>query len=135
MEIKSNEILNASVRSADPLTQIHQALSVADIKKYVETYVGQKDLSLIKHFDHSFSITTSSATPEELINNILKCIRMHYIMQIRATDVNSHERIIILDKVFDSIKTMFEILSVHEIKVSKNDLLAALIGNMLKSLS
>lgn len=135
MEFKSQELQNAEVKPADNIHTSAVQMTVEQVRQAVERYLISKDYNLVKHFNQSLAMPAAAITSEDVIYNIIRSIRSQYTSQVRADDVNFHERLIMIDKIFDAIKGLVDILAIHNIKVSRNEIVASMIGNMLKSLT
>lgn len=135
MEFKSQELQSIESRSADILSNPARLITHDQLKSSIEEYFVCKDYSLLKHFTQGHALGVPAATSEDVMISMIKCVRAHFANQIRSDEANYHERLIIIDKIFDSIKNLIDVIAIHNIKVNKTELLATMIGNMLKSLT
>ena len=135
MDLKSNELINAAETSADSLTPERAVVTLEQLRSTIAAYLGQKDYSLLKNFDQSIVMSIASVSSEELLQGMVSCIRTYMLTQIRSKETNYTDRVIIVDKIFDALKSLIDVISTHNIKTNKHELAATLLGNILKQIT
>lgn len=134
MEITSNELINAvnvpsSITAADTRTITEQ-----QIKDMLLSYLAQKDYTLPKFFERSHAMTSPAASFGDVVTSLHTSLR-GYLMDVAVKNSDTYtNHALIINKIFENIKNLVEILAVNKITYDRNELVVTLLGNLLKSL-
>lgn len=134
MELTSNELLNAttvpsSITAVTPIT-----ITNNQVKDVLLGYLAQKDYTLPKHFEQGYAMASSVKSFEEAITSFQSNLRKHLINQSIKNEHTYHHAQII-NKIFENIQNLMELMIVNGIKYESPELIVSLIGNLLKSLA
>jgi acetolactate synthase small subunit len=132
MEFKSEELINASMVPPDTITADAPAVTEQHIKQQIVDFFGRKNFTLIKSFEHEMLLTNSALNTNELLCSVLKCMRNHFISLYDSTETTYTQHVAIINKVFDNIISLVELINTINIKSDKNKLAASLLGNIIK---
>lgn len=132
MEFKSEELINASMVPPDTITADAPVVTEQHIKQQIVEFFGRKNFTLIKSFEHEMSMTNAALNTNELLCSVLKCTRNHFISLYDSTETTYTQHVSIINKVFDNIISLVELINTINIKSDKNKLAASLLGNIIK---
>ena len=132
MEFKSEQLINASLVPADSITTESPAVTEQHIKEQIVEFFGRRNFTLIKSFEHELSMTNTAINTTELMSSVLKCARNHFISLYSSEETNYTQHVAIINKIFDSIINLVELINTNNIKSDKSKLAASLLGNIIK---
>ena len=124
--------MNASPVPADSITTESPAVTEQHIKEQIVEFFGRRNFTLIKSFEHELSMTSTAINTTELMGSVLKCARNHFISLYSSEETNYTQHVAIINKIFDSIINLVELINTSNIKSDKNKLAASLLGNIIK---
>lgn len=132
MEFKSDQLINANAVPPDSITAESATITEQHIKEQIVEFFGRKNFTLIKSFEHELALTSTAINTTELMNSVLKCARNHFISLCTAEEPNYTQHVAIINKIFDSLSNLVELINTSNIKSDKNKLAASLLGNIIK---
>ena len=132
MEFKSEQLINASAVPPDSITAESPAVTEQHIKEQIVEFFGRKNFTLIKSFEQELALTGAAINTTELMSSVLKCMRNHFISLYSSEETNYTLHVAIINKIFDSITNLVELINTSNIKSDKNKLAASLLGNIIK---
>ena len=132
MEFKSEQLINASAVPPDSITAESPAVTEQHIKEQIVEFFGRKNFTLIKSFEHELALASTAINTTELLCSVLKCMRNHFISLYSSEETNYTQHVAIINKIFDSITNLVELINTSNIKSDKNKLAASLLGNIIK---
>ena len=132
MEFKSEELINASMVPPNATTTQTPVVTEQHIMQQIVEFFGRKNFTLIKSFEHEMSMTNAALNTNELLCSVLKCMRNHFISLYDSSETTYTQHVAIINKVFDNIISLVELINTINIKSDKNKLAASLLGNIIK---
>jgi hypothetical protein len=132
MEFKSEQLLNASAVSPDSITAESSTVTEQHIKEQIVEFFGRKNFTLIKSFEHEMSMTNTAINTTELLCSVLKCIRVHFLSLHSNEETSYYQHVAVINKIFDTMINLVELINTSNIKSDKNKLAASLLGNIIK---
>ena len=132
MEFKSEELINASMVPPNAITTQTPVVTEQHIMQQIVEFFGRKNFTLIKSFEHEMLMTNAALNTNELLCSVLKCMRNHFISLYDSTETTYTQHVAVINKVFDNIISLVELINTINIKSDKNKLAAALLGNIIK---
>jgi hypothetical protein len=132
MELKSEELINANTVPSSSIVSEQAVVTEQHIKDQLIEFFGRKNFVLIKSFEHEMSMTSTAINTAELLSSVLKCMRTHFLSLHINEETNYNQHVSTINKIFDVIVDLVELLNVSNIKSDKNKLAAALLGNIIK---
>lgn len=132
MEFKSEELINASMVPPNSITTQTPVVTEQHIMQQIVEFFGRKNFTLIKSFEHEMSMTNAALNTNELLCSVLKCMRNHFISLYDSSETTYTQHVAIINKVFDNIISLVELINTINIKSDKNKLAASLLGNIIK---
>jgi hypothetical protein len=132
MEFKSEELINASMVPPDSITTQSPVVTEQHIMQQIVEFFGRKNFTLIKSFEHEMLMTSAAHNTNELLCSVLKCARNHFISLYDSSETTYTQHVAVINKVFDNIISLVELINTINIKSDKNKLAASLLGNIIK---
>jgi hypothetical protein len=132
MDLKSEELINASQVLASSIDTEQPVVTEQHIRQHIVEYFGRKNFMLIKSFEHELSMTGAAVNTTELLSSVLKCARNHFISLYSAEETNYTQHVATINKIFDTMINLVELINTSNIKSDKNKLAASLLGNIIK---
>lgn len=132
MEFKSEELINASMVPPNSITTKTPVVTEQHIMQQIVDYFGRKNFTLIKSFEHELLMTNAAINTHDLLCSMLRCARNHFISLYDSSETNYTQHVAIINKVFDGIINLVELINTTNIKSDKNKLAAAMLGNIIK---
>jgi hypothetical protein len=132
MDLKSEELINASTVPPDSIAVESPAVTEQHIKEQIVQFFGRKNFTLIKSFEHEMSMTNTAINTTELLCSVLKCMRAHFLSLHSNEETNYYQHVAIINKIFDTMINLVELINSSNIKSDKNKLAASLLGNIIK---
>lgn len=135
MDPTSNELINAAVVPSSVTAVTPTVITNAQVKDVLLGYLAQKDYTLPKHFEQGYAMASPVRSFEETITGLQVGLRRHLINQAIKNEETYHHQAQIINKVFENIQNLMELLTIHGVKCESTELAVSLIGNLLKSLA
>ena len=132
MDLKSEELINASPVPSSSIVAEPPVVTEQHIKEQIVEFFGRKNFQLIKSFEHEMSMTSAAVSTNELMTSMLKCMRAHFLSLYSAEETNYNQYVATINKIFDTMTNLVELISTSNIKSDKNKLAASLLGNIIK---
>ena len=134
MDLTSNEIVNASVVPSSITASETSSITNTQVREVILGYLAQRDYTLPKHFEQGYSMASPVKSFEEAITSLQFNLRKHLLNRASKDESTYHHQALIINKVFENISNLMEVLMLNGVKYECNELIVSLIGNLLKSL-
>jgi hypothetical protein len=132
MDLKSKELINANPVPSSTIAVESPVVTEQHIREHIVEYFGRKNFMLIKSFEHEMSMTSMAINTNDLLCSVLKCARNHFISLYSAEETNYNQHVATINKIFDTMINLVELINTSNIKSDKNKLAASLLGNIIK---
>ena len=132
MELKSEELINANAVPSSSIVSELAVVTEQHIKDQLIEFFGRKNFVLIKSFEHEMSMTSTAINTTELLSSVLKCMRTHFLSLYTNEETNYNQHVSTINKIFDVMVDLVELLNVSNVKSDKSKLAASLLGNIIK---
>jgi hypothetical protein len=132
MDLKSEELINANAVPSSSIVAETTIVTDEHIKEQIVEFFGRKNFTLIKLFEHEMSMTSAAVSTTELLCSVLKCMRTHFLSLYSNEETNYTQHVATINKIFDTMVNLVELISTSNIKSDKSKLAASLLGNIIK---
>ena len=134
MDLTSNELINASIVQSSITVPETSSITNVQVREFILSYLAQRDYTLPKHFEQGYSMASPVKSFEEAITSLQFNLRKHLLNRAAKDEATYHQQALIINKVFENINNLMELLMLNGVKYECNELVVSLIGNLLKSL-
>lgn len=135
MEITSKELANATLVPSSFTEPAPVTITADQVKDILIGFLAQKSYYLPKHLEQGFAMATPLNTTEDVLTCLQSNIRKHLVNRATKNEETYHQQALIINKIFENIDNLMSLLVTSGVKCESNELVASLIGNLLKSIA
>lgn len=126
IELKNATEVKSSITALDP-----NSLSASELKDHIKQLLARKNYKLINAFDHSILSISPCTNEQQLFKALFEVLRSQLT---RNTDQSNTDQLLIINKTFESILGMIDILSIQKVNLDKDIIIASFLGILIKNL-
>ena len=105
--------------------------TVSELKDQIKQLLAKKNYKLLHAFDHSTLSLAPCRDEAQLFKALFEALRGYLTRDDKKFDAN---QLLIVNKVFDSILSLLDVLSVQKISLDRETVIASFLGILIKNL-
>lgn len=125
-EMQNAENIRASLTSSSP-----KIYTVHELRDIITGILANKNYKLINTFEYGTLNIAPCTDEKQLFKMLFDSIKNHISANIESKDI---DKLLITNKIFESITNLLDILAVQKITLTKDVIVAALLGILIKNL-
>jgi hypothetical protein len=130
-QFNSPELKNATIVKSSITAPDIDDNTIDTIKDNIKQLLAKKNYKLINAFDHSSMSLSPCLDEKQLFKTLFESLRNQLV---RSTDEKNAEKLLLINKVFESILSLLDILASQKVSLDRDVVLASFLGILIKSL-
>ena len=130
-QFNSKELNNAAIVKSSITAVDSDAATLNELKDRVKQLLAKKNYKLIDAFDHSTLSISPCLNEKQIFKALFESLRNQLT---RSIDTTNTEQLLIINKVFESILNLLDILAIQKISLDKDVVISSFLGILVKNL-
>lgn len=130
-QFNSSELKNATVVKSSATAPEIDTSTIIEIKEQIKQLLAKKNYKLIHSFEHSTLSLAPCLDEKQLFKSLFEVLRSQLN---RSTTDSDNTKLLVINKVFDSILSLLDVLAIQKISLDRDTVIASFLGILIRNL-